>query len=224
MRRERNVWVVVCVCAALGVGGVIVTTAGPLIPPPGAVAPTMHSLDELFAVSAQSTGGMTTSAIGDPRGVAAMTVVGGAQGPIYGEDVVNGVADVIKVLGFSHELTVPFDPASGLPTGVRQHTPLVVVKQMDSASPGLYQALTTGENLTGVELRFYRLDSTGASEQYFTYTLTNARIVDIRPFTQAISNESYRHMEEVSFVYQQIEWTWEPGAITTVDNWGGPVP
>jgi type VI secretion system secreted protein Hcp len=219
MRRERNVWVVVGVCAALGVGGVVVTRGGDVNPPIGAVAPTMHSLDEIFAMSGQSAGGVTTTVLGDPRSVAAMTVVGGVQGPILGEDIIEGVPDVIKVFGFSHDLIVPFDPITGLLTGPRQHSPFVVVKQLDKASPKLYQALTSGEFLTDVTLRSYRLDPAGVPEQYFTYTLTNVRIVGIRPFTQAVSNTSYRQMEEVTFLYQQIQWTWESGPIISADTW-----
>ena len=36
-------------------------------------------------------------------------------------------------------------------------------------------------------------------------------------------NMKLPHMEEVSFTYQKIEWTFEDGGITAEDDWEAPV-
>lgn len=213
-------WIAGCVCASVGIGGVFVTRAGTLDPPIGAITSTMTSLAELAALSGQPVGGITTTALGVPRELGAMSIVGGVQGSIEGEDVIGGIPNVIAVYGFSHDLSVPIESGSGLPQGTRTHTPIRVVKQWDSSTPLLYQALVTGEILTDVTLRWYRIDpNLGVTDQYYTVRLADARIVGIRPYTLAVTNESYRHMVEVSFTYSQISWRWEENGNESADTW-----
>jgi len=134
-----------------------------------------------------------------------------------------GREDTSDVFEFSHSLSRPFDPATGLLTGRRQHTPLKVVKTIDKATPGLHKALASGEPIAEVEVDFYRIDpQTREEAKYYTITLKNARIVEIQTFMPTSflpQNESYRHMEEVSFVYQEIEWKWIPDGIVEEDTW-----
>jgi type VI secretion system secreted protein Hcp len=42
------------------------------------------------------------------------------------------------------------------------------------------------------------------------------------PVTLLAQNEPYRHMEEVSFTYKKIKWTWEPNGIEAEDSWSVP--
>jgi type VI secretion system secreted protein Hcp len=139
-----------------------------------------------------------------------------------------GRENTSDVFELSHALTQPYDPFTGLPTGLRQHSPLRVTKIIDKASPGLHKALASGEVIATVQLDFYRIDPDTRTEvAYYTITLTNARVVEVRTFMPTSflpANESYRHMEEVSFVYQGIVWNWLPDAIVESDEWvsGGP--
>ena len=133
-----------------------------------------------------------------------------------------GTSDVFAV---DHELIVPFDPATGAATGVRQHKPLTVLKVIDKATPGLHKALTTGQNLRTAVLDFYRIDPATRQEvKYYTITLREVRIVGMKtmmPTSFLPENESYRHMEEVRMVYGSIEWNWLPDSVVGSDKWGG---
>jgi len=136
-----------------------------------------------------------------------------------------GTSDVFE---FRHSLSQPFDPATGSPTGPRQHSPLRVVKVIDKASPGLHKALAQGETMDKVRVDFYRIDpATRTEEVYYTITLTDARIVDIQTFMPTSflpENESYRHMEQVTFVYGKITWDWLPDDIQATDTWVSAQP
>ena len=117
--------------------------------------------------------------------------------------------------------------ASRVPaTGVRVHSPVRVVKVIDKATPGFHKALCTGQNLKEVVLDFYRIDpSTREEAKYYSITLRNARIVDMQPYfpmSFVPANESYRHMEQVSFVYEEIEWNFMPDSVVEMDRWRSP--
>jgi type VI secretion system secreted protein Hcp len=142
---------------------------------------------------------------------------------IEGSCTVAGREGTIEVFSFGHNLVMPTDPASGLPTGVKRHSPLKILKEIDKSSPLLYRVLVMNQTMGRFILRFYRMGATGREEQYFTIQLENARITGITPSFPAsflIQNEPYGHMETVSFVYQRITWTWEEGGITSTDTWG----
>lgn len=134
-----------------------------------------------------------------------------------------GTSDVYEI---EHHLHQPLDPTTGLATGVRVHSPFRVVKEIDEATPGFHKALCTGQNLAQVVIDFYHIDPTTRSEKkYYTITMKNARIVDMRPYMPMSfvpANESYRHMEQVSFVYEQIEWNFLPKSKVETDAWRSP--
>ena len=118
------------------------------------------------------------------------------------------------------------EPTTGQASGVRVHAPLTIVKLIDAASPGFHKATCTGQNLAEVKLDFYRIDpATRQEEKYYTITLKQARIVDVRPYMPMSflpQNEPYRHMEKVSFVYEEVEWNWIPDSKIEMDKWRAP--
>jgi prepilin-type processing-associated H-X9-DG protein len=61
-----------------------------------------------------------------------------------------------------YSIVSPRDSASGLPTGKRQHKPMVITKEWDKATPLLMQALVSNENITELP--------TGEVELNFTVT------------------------------------------------------
>lgn len=144
-----------------------------------------------------------------------MKVTGARQGDINGGSTLRGHEGWIGVLALSHEIVSPRDPASGLPTGKRQHKPFVITKEIDKATPLLFKALTDNENVTTVLLEFFKTDpTTGKEVTYYTIELRNASIAGIQ--TQGPAAEV---REQVSFVYQKIIWTWTDGGVTFEDNW-----
>ena len=137
-----------------------------------------------------------------------------------------GREDTSDVFEVEHHIHQPVDLTTGQATGVRVHSPLRIVKIIDKASPGFHKAMCTGQNLKEVVLDFYRIDPSSREEaKYYTITLKRARIVDMRPYMPMSfvpANESYRHMEQVSFVYEEIEWKWIPDSVVEMDKWRSP--
>ena len=134
-----------------------------------------------------------------------------------------GSSDVYE---FDHRVYCPFNPTTGENASVRVHSPLRIVKLIDKASPGLHKALCTGRRIERVTLDLYRHDPDSWAEQkYFSIRLLSARVVDIRPYVPVCflpENETLRHMEQVSFQYEEIQWDWLPDGITTTDAWRRP--
>jgi type VI secretion system secreted protein Hcp len=151
------------------------------------------------ATGATGPAGPPGSAAASPDAVdATLTVNGARHGPFSQSPMV--------LIGLSHEIISPRDPASGLPTGKRQHKPLVITKQMDSATPLFLDALLTNETLTSVLIGLSR-----NGQPLGTIKLTNASLA---------SYDLHGTTETWSLTYQKIEWT--VGTSTTIDTWEDP--
>ena len=135
-----------------------------------------------------------------------ISIKGQRQGPFKGEALQKGGEGKIAGLKFRYELISPRDPASGLPTGKRQHKPVMITKEWGAASPQLFQALVTNEVLPEVVIDFVGVDpKTGGMALSHTIKLTNASVADISHSTEPITTGGSRHLEDVSFTFQKIE-------------------
>ena len=151
-----------------------------------------------------------------------MKVTGKSQGEIKGScDQGGDKKDKMLVYAYSHEVEIPRDNHTGLPTGQRIHHPLVVTKAKDVATPKLYAACCKGEGVE-VELDFYRIADTGEEKKYFTIKLEDAIIVKMgadTPTTFLAENKPYKDMETVAFTYSKITWSYADGNIEFTDDW-----
>jgi type VI secretion system secreted protein Hcp len=155
-----------------------------------------------------------------------LTLKGQKQGTIKGGVTQKGREGSILVHSFSNEILSPRDPSSGLPTGKREHKPVFILKEVDRASPLLWTALVTNENLTEWQLKFWTPTATGVEKEIYTIELTNASIASVReymPDNEDPARASLPLLEKISFVYQKIEWTWMDGAVYAADDWETPV-
>lgn len=155
-----------------------------------------------------------------------LTLTGETQGKVNGSVTQAGREDTMEVIGFNHEVVSPRDAASGLPTGKRQHKPIILTKSLDKATPLLMNILTNNENITEWTLRCWRPSRSGREEQYYTIELVNASIASIQ--IEQLNNKYPENMphevrEHVAFTYQKIIWTWNDGGITAEDDWETPV-
>jgi type VI secretion system secreted protein Hcp len=152
-----------------------------------------------------------------------LTLKGQKQGDIQGGVTQKGREHSILVHSFSQEILKPFDPASGLPTGKRQHRPVHILKEIDQSSPLLWTALVNNENLITWQLKFWApATKNGLETQIYTITLMNASIASIReymPDNEDPAKAKLPLLQEVSFTYQKIEWVWTKGTITAEDDW-----
>jgi len=127
-----------------------------------------------------------------------------ADGSVSINAQAQGAIGPFDIQGFSHEITVPHDSSSGLPTGRRQHQPITITKKLDVSTPKLLQCIATGEVLKTVTIT---IDEDGSAAE--TVTLTNAEIVDY---------QAHGTSESWSFDYEKIEW--QVGSVVASDTWG----
>jgi len=151
-----------------------------------------------------------------------MAVKGKTQGDIKGDCPQGGdKKDKVIVYGSDHQVEIPKDTHTGLPTGQRIHHPFTVTKHKDQASPKLYKACCTGEQCE-VTLDYYRVAPDGQEQKYFTVKMEDAIVVSTHaytPLTFLPDNKPYHDMEEISFTYSKITWTYNDGNIEYVDDW-----
>jgi type VI secretion system secreted protein Hcp len=154
-----------------------------------------------------------------------LTLKGQKQGDIQGSVTQQGRQNSIMVIAVDHQVVSPRDPASGLPSGKRQHKQLVITKELDKSTPLLYGALCNNETITSWELKFYAPSATGQEVQNFTVKLTNASIAAVSfhlPNNKHPDLMKYNPYEEVGFTYQKIEWLWVVGGVSAMDDWEAP--
>ena len=134
--------------------------------------------------------------------------------------------DWCDVRGFSHLMEYPFDMRENKGRGEPVHGGCSVTKEIDKASPKIFEALAKKKKVKQVEIEFWRDNpSEGGSEKYFTVLLKDCRVVRARPFmpTGKEAADAMSHMEEVDFAYRQIEWTWlSGGQVPTTFDFGNP--
>ena len=156
---------------------------------------------------------------------------GQMQGQIKGGSIQKGREGWIEIVAYNHEIISPYDSSSGLATGQRQHQPLIVWKEIDQSTIAFFQALIQNELLTTVELKNFTPNKLGTAGGQgvemlsYSITLTNARIVGIKSAMLNKKNPEltrYERTEEISFVYEKIEFLWHLGNKSAVDNWVVP--
>jgi type VI secretion system secreted protein Hcp len=143
-----------------------------------------------------------------------------------GNVFVEGHEDEILVQKIEHQITVPTDPQSGQPSGQRVHKPFKFTSALNKATPLMYQALTSGEKLESVVVRWYRTSGEGKQEHFFNTVLEDAIIVEINtvlPHVQDKQNEEYTQLVEVSMTYRKITWTHIVARTEGSDDWRKPV-
>lgn len=159
-----------------------------------------------------------------PNGTVLMRLTGQQSGDILGEVTQKGREGMHAILAFSHEIVSPRDPASGLPSGKRQHHPFRVVKLLNRATPTLLNVLSKNELLTTVIVDVWAPSATGAEVKVITYTLTNAHLISIRPWmpnTSDATARGYPPAEELAFTYETLKVSYPTGPSEAQDDWTG---
>lgn len=145
---------------------------------------------------------------------------GGAD--IKGSSTVDKRVGSIEVISQDHSLHIPTDDNTGKLTGTRVHAPFVFSKEIDSSTPYLYKAVTTGQTLKSAEFKWYRINENGQEVEYFLTKLENVKVVSVAPKMHDIKDTSkakYSHLEQVELRYEKITWTFSDGNIIHSDSW-----
>lgn len=145
-------------------------------------------------------------------------VEGTKQGVFKGENPRGDQKTAILALGFRYEVQTPRDPATGQPTGKRQHQPIVITKRLGPATPQLFAAMFSNEVLKSVVIEFARTNATGTEELDNIVTLTNATIVNIRQFTDRSLTPDPQQLDEFSLSFQTIKIENKSGQTMGLDD------
>lgn len=151
-----------------------------------------------------------------------VTITGSKQGQFHGEGTSNQQKGKIPGLRFEYEVLSPRDAASGLPTGKRQHKPIVITKEWGAATPQIINALVTNENLKQVVIQFYRHSADGRQEIDHTITLTNASVADFKQYANAELHDGSTEklqMEDVALTFEKIEFKDNASGLVVADDW-----
>ncbi len=154
-----------------------------------------------------------------------LQITGTTQGKIEGSVAIQGRQGQILVQAEDTLIEIPRNVETGLPMGKRVHGPFKITKEIDKSSPKIFQALTSGEQLTEVLLEFTRISPAGKEEKYYTIKLQNAIVVSLRKWVANCFDQETKmlgHMEDVCFTYEHVTWSYTPDGIEADDNWLAP--
>ncbi len=98
---------------------------------------------------------------------------GGAD--IKGSVTVSGREGSVEVVAFDHAVKIPTDANTGKLTGARVHEPIVFTKETDASTPYLYKAVSSGQTLKAVEIRWYKIDDAGKEKSTSTPSWRTSR-------------------------------------------------
>ncbi|WP_373852976.1 type VI secretion system tube protein TssD [Klebsiella variicola subsp. variicola] len=128
----------------------------------------------------------------------------------------------IEIIGLSHGVNLPVDSANGKITGTRQHSAMMIEKEVDSSTPYLYKAAATGQALQSAEIKFYHINHAGQEAAYYSVLMEQVRITGVNcgvPNCKLSSNDKINHVESVSLQYEKITWRIHDGNIQFSDAW-----
>jgi type VI secretion system secreted protein Hcp len=141
-----------------------------------------------------------------------MTVKFKTQGHLKGSSTSkNGDLDFSKGLechGYKFDMTTQYDAASGLPSGKRMHKPIVIVREIDKASPLLFHAMASDDTFQVATLYFNKPGPGEKPSNVRTIELTNGAIVDIIQLPQTTGKNK---SQAITLVYEAIKVNGVPG-------------
>jgi type VI secretion system secreted protein Hcp len=226
MKRTKSQTILVAILVIAGMLVYALTSTGGNLDPSGNPAPTMKTLDEIYN-SVNALAARTSDETDDGLTYVEKLKLAKLIGPnasfvgpflklqidgndIEGECPIHSMdrEGTIQCQAFDHEMRIPYDPTTFVPSGRLIHGAVTIIKRTDKTSPLLYKALCLNEPVDKAEFRFFRpaASGDGSEEHYSTVLLENGYIVGIR--------RSFQNLEKVTFVYRDITWTYEIGGVT----------
>ncbi|OZY60859.1 Hcp1 family type VI secretion system effector [Pseudomonas lundensis] len=152
-----------------------------------------------------------------------MTITGKAQGLIsagcstqdsIGNKCQSGHTDEIMVLSYTHNMVNIGN--INKPT----HSPIIITKNVDKASPLLAQALSTREEIN-CTISFYRVSSFGMQEKFYSVSINGGVIADLTlEMPHAILQSDAETQEHISIRYRDITWTHHAAGTSGYSTWG----
>ena len=152
-----------------------------------------------------------------------MTIAGKAQGLISAgcstQDSIGNKCQVrhtdeIMVLSYTHNMVNIGN--INKPT----HSPIIITKNVDKASPLLAQALSTREEIN-CTISFYRMSSFGMQEKFYSVSINGGIIADLTlEMPHAILQSDAEPQEHMAIRYRDITWTHHAAGTSGYSTWG----
>lgn len=129
----------------------------------------------------------------------------------------------IECTFFEHEVITAREAGSGMATGRRQYQPIKIRKRIDKSSPLLMKALAENHAIEGT-FKFFRPSPAGdgTTQQFYSVQIKEGRIASLKQYSPDAlvpASSSEPPLEEVTFVFHTISWTWTNGGVTHEDTW-----
>jgi type VI secretion system secreted protein Hcp len=135
---------------------------------------------------------------------------------ITGESTMKGEEGAIKLASFEFSATATADATTGLASGKRQFSPIVIQKPVDQASISLFKSFLTGEAVRTAEIDFVTTTPHAGATPYLKIDLAEVTISSF-----SISSGGDRPTESISFNFHKIETSYV-GKVVGVTNPGTP--
>jgi type VI secretion system secreted protein Hcp len=134
-----------------------------------------------------------------------------------------GRENSIECLYFEQAVKTAREAGSGMATGRRQYEPLLLRKRIDKSSPLIAKALVENQTIIG-EFKFFRPNPTGdgTTQHFYSIKIEDGRVSTQKmyvPDTIVPATSTEPPLEEVSFVFHTISWTFTNGGVTHEDTW-----
>ncbi|WP_312999263.1 type VI secretion system tube protein Hcp [Leclercia sp.] len=142
---------------------------------------------------------------------------------IPGDCMALGREGAIEVMNSSYGVRQPVDSNTGNMTGCRQHSPLVIHKQLDKTSPFFAIAVCEQKRLQKAVLKYYEIVEAGIEVEIYNIKLESV-VVSSVDFTHVYyPGSSTPNMHEVvGLRFRGIEWNYVRGNIKYDDAWMKP--
>ena len=131
--------------------------------------------------------------------------------------------DSIECLSFVDSVQTAHEKTGRRTTGGRRtYEPIVIRKRIDKSSPLLARSLCNNEVVEG-SFKFFRPNPAGdgTTEHFFTVEFSKGRLASIKrvsPDTIDPASATEPPTEEVSIVFHNITWTYEPTGASHSDK------
>lgn len=154
-----------------------------------------------------------------------LNLKGQAQGDIKGAVTQQGREGTIEIFDLSYSVVGNRDAQTGLPTGKRQHKPVIVTAPTGPQSPLVFNAAVHNEDITVFKLDFYLPNAQNVEKDAYRIELTNAHVLelDLNFEGAAPGSTEAQLLDQYSFTFQKITLTWLSPAISASDDWEAPV-
>lgn len=134
-----------------------------------------------------------------------------------------GRENSIECVYFESTVRTAREAGHGQSSGRRSYEPIVIRKRIDKSTPLLAKALTDNEVIEA-EFKFFRPSpkGDGTTQQFYTIAIKEGRIANFKmvsPDCVDPASSKMPALEEVSFSFHTISWTYTDGGVQHEDSW-----